>query len=222
MILQRAYPDYALPGLVLGPSWIKERRFDIDARAGGDASRAELIVMLRNLLADRFRLKVRFEARPIDIYALVIAREDGRLGPRMRPASAECIAAIEAEVARIKASGQRVFTSNDPQPCNGETRMLPTGVVRMAGGRTLSSLLAGLQTWMDKRIVDRTGLTGLFEMELEFDFGTIRSVGAADGTAPAGLSIFTAVQEQLGLKLEARRETMDVLVIESVEMPSAN
>jgi uncharacterized protein (TIGR03435 family) len=208
MILRRAYPDYASPGLIVGPRWIKERRFDIDARAGRDAARAELLVMLRNLLADRFRLKVRVEPRPVDVYALVIAREDRRLGPRMRQASAECIGEIKKEAAK-------------PRPCDSRTQMLPTGIVRVTGGRELSSLVAGLQTWMDKRIIDQTGLTGPFEMDLEFDFTTVQSVGTSE-PAPNGVSIFTALQEQLGLKLDARRETMDVLVIESVEMPSTN
>ena len=214
MILQRAYPDYARPGLIVGgPAWIKDRRFDVDARADGNPSRAQYELMVRQLLADRFKMKVRTEMRPIDVYALVIAREDGRLGPRLKPASAECIAAVNAR--REEAKSGAVISSM-MTPC-GSTREAPG---RVSGAREIGSFLTALQIWMDRRIVDRTGLKGLYEMELEFDYDTLRAVGAGGDTA--GATIFTALQEQLGLKLEPRREMTDVLVVESVEMPTPN
>jgi uncharacterized protein (TIGR03435 family) len=214
MILQRAYPEYSRPGLIVGgPGWLKERRFDIDARATGNPSREQYQQMVRQLLADRFALKVRTESRPIDVYALVIARADGRLGPRLKPASVECVAAVEARRAQVKPG---IGLDSMMTPC-GTAR---EGPGRVSGARQISSFLASLQIWMDRRIVDRTGLDGLYEMELEFDFLSLRSVDT--GADPDRITIFTALEEQLGLKLEPRRETTDVLVIESVEMPTAN
>jgi uncharacterized protein (TIGR03435 family) len=214
MILQRAYPQYARPGLIVGgPGWIKERRFDVDARAAGNPTREQFELMVRQLLADRFKLKVRTDMRPIDVYALVIAREDGRLGPRLKPASAECVAAVNAERERARSGA---VMSSMMTPC-GSTR---EGPGRVSGAHEIGSFLTSLQIWMDRRIVDRTGLQGLYEMELEFDFMTLRAVGAAGDTA--GVTIFTALQEQLGLKLEPRREMTDVLVVESAEMPTPN
>ena len=75
---------------------------------------------------------------------------------------------------------------------------------------------------MDKRVVDRTGLKGIYEYQLEFDYGSLRSTDVTGRSEVAGTSVFTAVQEQLGLKLDRQRETMDVLVVTSVEMPSKN
>jgi uncharacterized protein (TIGR03435 family) len=95
-------------------------------------------------------------------------------------------------------------------------------MLRLAGGRTLESLAFALQVYTNKRVVDRTGLQGIYEFDVEFDFGATRGIGASPDSDTAGGSVFTAVQEQLGLKLDPRRETMDVLVIESVEMPSGN
>ena len=214
MILQRAYPDYSQPGLIVGgPRWVKERTFDIDARAAGNPSREQYQQMVRQLLADRFLLRGRTESRPIDVYALVIAREDGRLGPRLEPASPECVAAVEARRAQVKSG---IGIGSMMAPC-GTTR---EGPGRVSGARQISSFLASLQIWMDRRIVDRTGLTGLYDMELEFDFLSLRSVDT--GPDPDRITIFTALEEQLGLKLEPRRETTDVLVIDSVEMPSPN
>jgi uncharacterized protein (TIGR03435 family) len=97
-----------------------------------------------------------------------------------------------------------------------------TGMLRLAGGRTLESLAFALQAYMDKRVIDRTNLQGTYEFDLEFDFMATRSIGSSADTDTAGASVFTAVQEQLGLKLDRRRETMDVLVIDSAEMPSEN
>jgi uncharacterized protein (TIGR03435 family) len=216
MILQRAYPDFGQPGLIVGgPGWLKERRFDIEARAEGNPSREQYQQMVRQLLADRFALKIRTESRPIDVYALVMVREDGRLGPRLKPASAECLAAVEAWRAKAKAQSGPVLMSM-MWPCGTTAE----GPGRVSGAREIGSLVTSLQVWMDRRIVDRTGLKGLHEMELEFDYGSLRSVGAgADGTS---VTIFTALQEQFGLKLEPRREPTDVLVVESAEMPSPN
>jgi uncharacterized protein (TIGR03435 family) len=222
MILQRAYPDFDKPGMIVdGPGWLNERRFDIDARAAGTPTRDQYPALLRALLADRFKLKARVDARPVEVYSLVVARAGGRLGPRLKPASAECLAELEAERARIaKLTGPIVRSSSDVEPCDGRMSLGP--LLRMSGARSLESLAFGLQAFMDKRVIDRTGLQGIYEYDLEFDFAATRGIGAAPDSDTAGATVFTAVQEQLGLKLERRREVMDVLVIDSVEMPSEN
>ena len=225
MLLQRAFPDFDKPGLIVGgPAWLNERRFDIDARAGGTPTPAQYQQMLRLLLADRFRLKTRVEPRPVEVYSLLVARSDGRLGPRLRPASPKCLAELDAERKRFEGlKGPVTFSSTDAQPCTSATGLqTDTGLLRLAGGRTLESIAFSLQVFMDKRVVDRAGLTGIYEYDLEFDWNATRSTGLAPADDAAGGSVFTAVQEQLGLKLERRRETLDVLVIDSVEMPSEN
>jgi uncharacterized protein (TIGR03435 family) len=224
MLLQGAYPDYKKPGMIVGgPAWLNERRFNIEAKAEGTPTTAQYQSMVRRLLADRFKLNVHVEPRSVEVYSLIVARSDGRLGPRLRPASRECLAELEAEQVRIKnATGPVTFSSDDARPCKGGLGDSRSGLFRMAGGATLESIAFGLQVFMDKRVVDRTSLQGIYEYELEFDYNATRSIASTTDDNPAGGSVFTAVQEQLGLKLERRRETVDVLVIDSVEMPTEN
>ena len=223
MILQRAYPEFDKPGQIVdGPGWLTERQFDIEARAEGTPTRDQYAAMVRLLLADRFTLKAHVEARPIEVYALVVARADGRLGPRLRPATPDCLAELEAERVRLAArTGPVTFSTTDAQPCDGAIQMNPP-MLRLAGARTLESLAIALQAYMDKRVIDRTGLQGVYEYDLEFDFAATRRIDTTPGSDAAGGSVFTALQDHLGLKLERRRETHDVLVIDSVEMPSEN
>ncbi len=224
-ILSRAYPDYALPGLIAGgPGWLAERRFDIDARSEGMPTPAQLPQMIRQLLADRFKLKSHIEARPVDMYSLVVARTDGRLGPRLRPASAECIAELEAARERERAARSgppRPPSAEAPPPCNVRVSM-GNGMMRIAGGRSMSELAAAIQSWTDLKVVDRTGLRGDYEADLEFDFRSTQSAGAAANADGRGPALSTAVQEQLGLKLERSRQPIDVLIIDSIEMPTEN
>jgi uncharacterized protein (TIGR03435 family) len=225
MVLQRAYPDYELPGMIVGgPSWIREAKFDIDARAGREVPRGEYPALVQRLLADRFTLKVHTEPRVLDVYALVPGRGDGRLGPRLKPASPECLAELEAERQKRAANpGPITFSSGDKGPCGLVFSGLTNGITRLNGARTMESLAFGIQAFMDKRVLDRTGLRGMYEMDLEFDYAALRGLAAAETVDQnAGFNIFTAVQEQLGLKLEPRRETMTVLVIDSVALPEAN
>ena len=220
MILSGAFPEYALPGMIVGgPGWLTERHFDIDARTDATATPAQHPQMIRRLLSDRFRLKTHVEARPVDVYSLTLARGDGRLGPRLRPASAECRAELEAtrELERAWRAGL-MPPGAEPKPCHRGVSMR-NGMMRIAGGHSISEMAAALQSWTELKIVDRTGLRGDYEVEIEFDFRGTLSAGSASAERP---SVFTAIQEQLGLKLERRRELLDVLVIDAVEMPSEN
>ena len=219
-ILQRAYPEYNRPGMIVGgPAWVTDRFFDIDARATGNPTPSEYAAMVRNLLAERFSLKTHIEPRPIEVYRLVVARADGRLGPRLRAASPECLAEMKGQSVRLSGGNGSEFQ----RPCKGTNGpMQATGLVRFDGARTLESLARTLQAMMDRLVVDRTGLQGFHEMDLEFDLGATRSATGNAGGSVAGVTVFTAIQEQLGLKLERSRELVDVLVIDSVQMPSEN
>jgi uncharacterized protein (TIGR03435 family) len=96
---------------------------------------------------------------------------------------------------------------------------MSNGLMRIAGGRSMSELADALQQWTEMKVVDRTGLRGDYEADLEFDFRATLSAANADASKP---SVFTAVQEQLGLRLQRSREPVDVLVIDAIEMPSEN
>jgi uncharacterized protein (TIGR03435 family) len=158
-------------------------------------------LMTRTLLADRFKLVVHGETREMPIYALVLARRDGTLGPQFHHSTVDCT----ASTARCGAGKTGDFTMH------GEA--IPMG-----------QLLVGLLPWVDRFIVDRTGLTGIFDVDLQWTPGRLPpGAGPPGGPPPVDPnrpSIFTAVQEQLGLKLESAKGPVDVLVIDHIERPT--
>jgi uncharacterized protein (TIGR03435 family) len=205
--MQRAYPEFALPGSVVGgPSWARDARFTIDARSAAPASAAQLQAMVRHLLTERFKLRTHVEQQPVDLYALTVAREDGRLGRGLRPTSGECAAARAA-----------IPRNPFPAECPSDSGQFAAGTRISERGWLMSQLVVMLQTWMDRRVIDRTGLADRYDMDFEFDFATVKGIEAAGATAA---SVFTALQDHLGLKLTTRRETLDVLVIDSAEQPT--
>ena len=219
-ILRSAYPEYVLPGQIIGgPEWVNVERFEVDARTGANVPRDQIRLMLQRLLAERFKLSLRTESRPFDVYALVMARGDGRLGPRLRPQAVDCAA---ARAAGRSGGGVEARPTPEEARCFQRSENGPNGTIRFRapaftidGG--LTTLIRGS---VDRPIVDRTGLTGLFDIDLEFMPSSARERGNVD--LDAAPSLFTALQEQLGLKLEPRRESLNVLVIEHVEMPTPN
>lgn len=204
-VMRFAYnlPEYQIVG---GPDWVRTDRFDIEARAGRDVSPEELRRMVQALLEDRFQLVLRREQREMPLYALVRARDDKQLGPNLRASAAGC-----AE------PGGRGETMEERRTPNG-------GVATQRTCASLAALVSSLSSALQSPVDDRTALTGLWDYELSFTGerrrGTSPSAAAQDpNDAPA---LLTAVQEQLGLRLDARRGPVDVLVIESAAQPTEN
>jgi uncharacterized protein (TIGR03435 family) len=207
--------------LVGGPEWLPNDRFDITASAGRDlpatgfGAVAPAMLMMRALLVERFGLGVHGETRELPIYALVIARADGRLGPGLRRSATDCAALIKAG-----ASGTQPVPP--PPGPDGRPRCGLTGRsgAIMAGGYPLSQFTRFLAPQVQRVVVDRTGLTGDWDIDLAFT--PPQAAGSTDPAAsdPNSTSLFTALQEQLGLKLEPARGPVEVLVIDRVERPS--
>ena len=197
--------------IVGGPSWVGEDRFDIEAKASGKASRDELVAMMKTMLADRFKLTVHQEMRPIPVYSLVLARPDGRLGPSMRQSLAKC------DRTNLPAPGTP--PPPPPPPLNGVE--LPAcgtntgGGVLRAAGIDLEPFTRNMAGAAGRIIVDKTGLTGTFDMVLKFN-------PDANDTSSDVPTLFAAVQEQLGLKLDPQTAPAEVLVIDRVEKPTEN
>ena len=167
--------------------------------------------MLQTLLSDRFKLRVHKETRPTPIYALTVARE-GRLGPSLRPSPVDC---ESFRARRAREPGLQLPTGTDGRPlCTTDYDFSPGSRGFRTAGQ-ISRLVAMLQGSLDRPLLDATRLSGSFEWTLLFDF-TGTTADAQSTTA------FTAVQEQLGLKLETRTAPYEVLVIDSVDMPSEN
>lgn len=202
-LIGEAYADGAqIPPfrIVGGPEWANSARFDVVARSSANASRDQQRLMLRALLADRFKLKLHRESRELPIYELVRARRDGQLGPELRPSTAVCGGTLPP---------------NTPPAC---VMRFGRGTLA-ATGMTLSQLATlGLSRAVAREVVDRTGTTGLYDWTLRWA-PQIQGDTGASASVPDLSDIFTAVQEQLGLKLEPSRGPVDVLVIDSAERP---
>jgi bla regulator protein blaR1 len=215
-VIRLAYglQDFQMVG---GPEWINTDRFDMQARGPQGATESEIPRRLQTLVAERLALKAHRETRDHPIYALVLARADGSLGPRLRRSQfdPEKIKELYAKAFREKAS---------PPQCG-------LSAARRLGscGLTIASLTSLLPIYAGRMVVDRTGLTGGYDYELQFSDREIPGAGTGGGFPvpiapdnPDAPSLFTALEEQLGLKLEAQTGPVEVLVIDHVERPTPN
>jgi uncharacterized protein (TIGR03435 family) len=198
---------YDLPSnrVLGGPGWLDTDRYDLEALGRENPTREETREMLRAVLGDRFRLATHTEKRELPVYALVVARPDGRLGPGLRRTSTDCRDPEVRKKAYASApAGSRLVCGFTESPGTF------TG-----GGEEMSTLAFILTSAAGRPVLDRTGLTGGFDIDLKW------TPALQPDTADA-VSIFTAVQEQLGLKLESTTAPLDVLVIDRIERPSEN
>ena len=239
VLIRMAYEvqDFQIVG---GPAWQLSNKFDIVAKAedGFKGSTKDVLPMVKALLVDRFRLKVHTETREMPISALVIARSDKKLGPDIKPSTSDCSAAEAEAQKRVEAfarGGRGALATMLPRP--GETVPCSIMPVPDAGGFGMRAdgqpmaMLINLLTQATGRIVrDRTGLTGLYDWKLKFDpevlMRLVTQLGinvpqAAINAAPSdNPSLLTALEEQLGLKLASERGPVEVLVLDSAELPS--
>ena len=229
MLIRNAFQlqDSQLSG---GPKWLDEDRFDIVAKTPsgdelGDPFKAEQIgqpsrgqLMLRALLAERFKLQVHTERREMSTYALVQTRRDGTLGPQLQRSDADCSAPDADRREPPSALGVR-------QRCG--LRLMPGSMT--GGGASMSQLANSLAAFVGRIVFDRTGLAGDFDFTLKWTPDHIpqgfEKKAAAMNLPPVddnGPSIFTALQEQLGLKLDAQKAPVEVLIIDRAEHPIEN
>ena len=178
-----------------GPSWLDGDRFDINAQTGGaeEITPERLKPLLQNLLADRFRLRVHWETREEPVYALVADKN----GPKFQTHSD----------ASGQGTGQGSGHGMNTRKRAGDAQMRGTDV-------PMSELASNLGNQLGRFVTDQTGLAGHYDFVLDWDPDQV-----VDSTKP---SLFTALKEQLGLKLESRKGPVQVLVIDSVERPSEN
>jgi uncharacterized protein (TIGR03435 family) len=194
--------------IIGGPSWLESARFDVEAKAAGKFTAGaegtqQILAMLKSLLAERFRLKVHTETRQMSMYALVVARPDKKLGPKLRPSTVACPGPGEAPT--------------DTRWCG-----IRGGPGKLdAKGITLFELTVSLANFpaISRTIRDETGLEGRYDWQLEWvpTFVAAESGVVENRSADNGPNLFTALQDQLGLKLQGIRGPVDVLVIDSVD-----
>jgi uncharacterized protein (TIGR03435 family) len=193
--------------IIGGPAWISTSRFDVLAKADSTLPRSmpgvigPAQLMLQRLLADRFKLRTHAGRRELSIYALLLVRRDGGLGPQLHHAAFDC-------------------TSTAPRPAGYSCGVRVNSTGTMVGGDfPLSQLTRMLSNQLRRVVVDRTGLDGRFDGTLTWTpderAANLPSV-VSTNIDPAGPSLFAALRDQFGLRLQAERGPVDVLVIDSV------
>lgn len=174
-----------------GDAWTRTVRFDVEAKADGLPTRDQQRTMVRHLLEERFSLKAHSETRALPRYTLVTARSDGRLPDNVRPAA------------------------------SGRDCGVLIGGRWLVRGCTLAEFAKRLQPLAQRIIIDKTGVTGRYDFEMEVQMDVPQGLLPPQlQSSSDGVSLFTALQEQLGLKLESTKGPVDVLVIDHVERPT--
>ncbi len=218
-----------------GPGWIKSDLYDIEAEPEGTPSRPMMGgPMMQALLEDRFTLKIHREVKQVPVYDLVIAKGGPKM-PKVDEASCPPMVSSTEAFARVQA-GQPM-----PKFCGSTTwgmrRGGPSLMTENDHGTTLDQFAGGLTRVLDRAVINKTGLTGLFDFHVEFSpddttpafmpAGVMKGYGGPPRDPgvppdPSGPSYFTAIQDQLGLKLEPAKGPGDFLVIDSIERPDEN
>jgi uncharacterized protein (TIGR03435 family) len=207
--------------VVGGPSWLMTDGYDVVAKVEGNP--APVVpgtgqvdpqqLAMRNLLTDRFKLTFHRESREMDVFALVMAKPGGAPGPKLTRAKFDCAAAV----AELQRTGK---APSPPAAIDGPVCSIMGGPGRFQFGGLNSAVIAQTLGQLSGRyVVDRTGLSGAWDFDLTF---AIEGRGGPDQPAadPNAPSLFTAIQEQLGLKLEPTKAPVDVLVIDRIERPT--
>ncbi len=202
-----------------GPSWLETERYDVTAKTSSTFGAAppnalppDAARMLRALLADRFKLKMKTETRQRPLFNMVLAKADGKLGAQLKPADGSCLG---------------IYTQQPPPPA----RPLPPCQFQLGGGRPLilggitmkefATFLANFPV-INATVTDKTGLTGAYDLTVRFQ-GAQRAVTNTLSADQAELPLLPqAIEQQLGLKLEKTEGPVDVIVIERAEHPSQN
>jgi len=201
---------YGTPGtrILGGPDWIRQDRWDVEIKvqrtAGAPPPRTADVVQA--MLRDRFKLDAAMERRDRPVYLLRIARADGKLGPNLQPSTFECNRGNPEQQKNLSASG--VKGANGQTTCAIRSQL---GIISYAG-LPMAMLLPFIPA--DRVIRDETGITGPVDLHLTWTH--------VDDPVADQASLYAAIREQLGLRLESATAPLDVLVIKSVSRPAAN
>lgn len=219
--------------IVGGPDWLLKDRFDVVAKTpantpplgppGANPGPSPMALMVQNLLAERFKLRVHRDTREMPIYALVLARPGGKLGTNIERPTVDCAAV------RGRGPGPGGAPAGPPAPPKPGERP-PCGMFMgpgniAAGSVTMAQFANSLAARVGRPVIDKTGLDGLWAFDLSFAAELPPGAQLPPGvqlppTDPNAPTLFTALQEQLGVKLDATKGPVDVVVIDSVDHPT--
>jgi uncharacterized protein (TIGR03435 family) len=193
-------------------------RFDVTAaaQAGSPDTTERMQRMLQSMLIERFRLRVHAETREVPVYHLVLSRQDGKLGPRLKPSTLDC-AALRAR----RGPGGAVPSDGSEPSCQPSFNVSGGSMTIGFTGETMSELARRVIPARDRPVIDNTKLSGTFDGELTFAPEPLPGFPRLPGSEN-GVSVYTALQEQMGLKLEAGRALVEIIVIDGAETPTEN
>jgi uncharacterized protein (TIGR03435 family) len=218
-IAKGANPYMKYLQIIGGPKWLGSDQYDIDAKAAGAADREEMRgPMMQALPADRFRLKMHRESRDVPVYALTVAKG----GTKLPPAKEE--SCVPRDVEHLPAAGQPM-----PNFCGFQLpRMSGHDFAIDMSKTSLDEFAEWLSGIMDRGVIDKTGVPGVFDFHLKFApegtklGGPVMAVTPGSPLDVTAASIFTAVQEQLGLKLSPEMSPIEAIIVDQAERPSEN
>jgi uncharacterized protein (TIGR03435 family) len=231
-----------------GPTWLDSERFDIVAKIPAGATKEQVNVMLQNLLAERFKLMLHRETKELPVYALVVGPKGPKLKDTAVIATPPA-APPPPLPPRLGIRGMKLASDGCPETLPAArssanfTMMTPNGECMISNAQTMDGLAKQLSTRFDRPVIDQTGLTGTYDLRLRYDPSSIpagrggamsKDTQDDPGPTPAGADpenriasdrdapgIFNALQQQLGLKLEAKKAPVDLLVIDRIDRTPA-
>jgi uncharacterized protein (TIGR03435 family) len=221
-LIGAASPVPVTPRDIAGmPDWMMRERYDVTAKPPTGLTREQLRTMMpamwRAMFADRMKLVAHVEQREKDAYALVLARSDGRLGPELKPSTLDCTPGPNA----TPPTPPQTLPSLQERQNRCGMSMSPGLIV--SGSATLDQFARSLGGLAGGDTENRTGLTGSYSVKLTFSLQRSASASlSSNASVDDAPDIFTAVQEQLGLKLQHEKKMMPVFVIDHIERPSEN
>jgi len=190
------------------PGWANTERYDITTKPPAGSTPEQRNEMMRNMFADRMKLAGHIEQREHTVYALVVARTDGRLGPQLKKSTLDCGAPPSPD-------------APPPTRDNAQDRcgmMMAAGLI-VSGGIPLDRLVLSLRGFAGGTVTNRTGLDGYYALTLRF---ALPGRGTNQPSVDDLPEFFTAVQEQLGLKLQPEKAMEPVFVVDHIERPTPN
>lgn len=214
------------------PGWVMTDHFDIQARVTGSPTKDQMRLMMRSLLADRFKLAIHNEKRDVPVLAFVLLKP-GKTGPELQrhPADAPCETSIEptSPAHPVPDLFSQKVPGGFPAVCNSIIGVPPSvpGRSRLGGRNVTIGFMADMfsqRVDLGRPMIDTTGLTGTFDFLLEFtpESRVATPPGTNAAADPDGPSFEQALRDQLGLKLESRKSSMDVMIVDHIEHPSEN
>jgi uncharacterized protein (TIGR03435 family) len=221
---------------IVAPDWTRKERFDIRAVVPPGATERDVPEMLRALLVERFAMKTRVEQRPFPVYELVVAKS----GPRLQEVAAandlktefpgvslDIIGGLPGDEVRTFIPRGRIGTVTVTDRTMYEKRMLPGQAWELNATRiTIAELITAMQLHTDRPVVDKTGLTGIYQLKVLLPEGAISPsmrplLAERLDSDPSGVSLSRSLQD-LGLELVPRESLVDFVVVDSIERPTSN